>query len=351
MGKRAQSQALADELIGRSTEPKFNSLFPAKIDLVRGLNFYARNCKHDELKEYALNWAQENCPEHIPKMERAAAPEFMTFGALARLHSRGMPLSDEHFDKMIDHFGSLQPKKAVQLDDEGNPIEVTIKKTKKTAPPKINTTFGCMEEYFDAACNGENYTFVADTSDDLKEVSEKAKELLGDILEFPEDFHESTIKQLKAACKDVIEKCGKAAEIKKTRKVEVTQRKPRKVNPNKVVSKVKYQKEETSIKQKSMSPIDLLGKKKVYIYDTKYKRVIVFTGTEQGFTFKGTTILNVDLAKSFSKRIKTPESVFKVFNGKPGISELNKLFKEIRNKETPMTTGRFSEYFVILNAS
>lgn len=351
MGKRAQSQALADELIGRSTEPKFNSLFPAKIDLIRGLNFYARNCKHDELKEYALHWARENCPEHIVKMDRASATEFMTYGALARLHSRGMPISDEHFDKMINHFGSLHPKKAVQLDDEGNPVENTNKKPKKVAASRINITFGNMEEYFDAALEGRSYTFNVNSDDDLKEVSEKAKEILGDILEFPEDFIESTIKPLKAACKDVIEKCGKVVEIKKTRKLAVKQRKPRKVNPQKVVAKVKYQKEEASIRQKSIAPIDLLGKKKVYIYDTKYKRVIVFSGTEEGFTFKGTTILNVDLGKSFAKRIKTPESLFKPFNGRVPISELNKMFKDIRNKETSMSTGRFSENFIILNVS
>lgn len=351
MGKRAQSKALADELIGRATEPKINSLFPTKIDLVRGLNFYARNCKHDELKEYSIAWAKENCPEHIQKMDKAAPAEFMTYGALARLHTRGMQLEDHHFEGMIEHFGSLKSKKESQLDDEGNPIEPVSKKAKKINAPKVNKTYGYMEEYFDAALTGEAYNFNADTDDDLKAVSEKAKELLGDILEFPEDFDESSIKKLKSACKDVIEKCKGAIEVKKTRKVATVQRKPRKVNPAKVIAKVKYQKEEASINQKSMQPMDLLGKKKVYIYDTKYKRIIVFSGTEQGFTFKGTTLLNIDLAKSFAKRIKTPESLFKPFNGRPPISELNKMFKDIRNKETAMSTGRFSEYFVILNAS
>jgi len=350
MGKRAQSQALANELIGRSTEPKFKSLFPNKIDLVNGLNFYARNCKHDELKAYALHWAKENCPELISKMEKAAASDFMTYGALCRLHTNGMPLEDEHFDRLINHFSNLQPKKAQSLDEDGNPIADSPKRVKRQVA-KINKTYGLAEEYLDAACCGQPYNFFVDYEDDLKVVSEMAKELLGDLLDEPDYFLPSTLKPLKAACRDIIEKCSKGTEAKKTRRVATTTRKPRKVNPNKVVSKVKFQKEDDRLKLKSIHPIDVLGKKKIYIYDSKYKRIILFNATEQGFTFKGTTLLNVDLGTSGTKRISNPENVFKPFNGKPAISELNKLFKDIRNKETSMNTGRFSEHFIILNVS
>lgn len=348
MGKQAKSQALADELIGRSTEPAFKSLFPNKMDLVLGLNYYARTAKHDDLKKYSLDWAAENAPELVERMEKATATDFMSYGALARLHTRGMPLEDQHFDRLIEYFSSLKPKNASQLDDDGNPIEKK-QKAKKAPVEKINNTYGFAEEYLDAALSGESYTFNVDMDDNLKEVGDMAKEVLGDVLEYPDDYAPSTLKTLKAACRDIIEKCTKVAAVKKARKTTV--RKARNVSPSKIVEKVKYQKEDVGTKQKSLSPIDLLGKKKVYILDTKYKRVIVFSGTEQGFTFKGTTLLNTDLSKSFSKRLKSPESLFKPFNGKPGISELNKMFKDIRNKESPMTTGRFSDSFVILNAS
>jgi hypothetical protein len=337
MGKRAQSAALADELIGRRSEPEFKSLFPSKIDLVKGLNFYARNSDHDDLKSYALQWASANCPEHWDRMSAAAPASFMTFGALARLHSRGMQIEDYQIEKMRNHFASLPPKKVAE--------ESKAKVKKKEV--KYNNTYAAAEEYLDAAIYGEKYNFQADPNDDLKAVSEMAKEVLGDVLENEDDYN--MVVQLTAALRDIIAKTSTAVKVAKTRKVQA--RAPRKVNPQKVVEKVKYQKEEISIKQKSLHPIDIFGKKKVYIYDTKYRRVIVFNATEQGFTFKGTTILNVDLAKSYSKRVKQPEALFKPFNGRPPISELNKMFKDIRNKEAPMTTGRFSENFVIIQVS
>lgn len=336
MGKRAQSAALAEELIGRRSEPEFKSMFPSKIDLVKGLNFYARNADHDDLKSYALQWATKNCPEHFDRMSAATPTAFMTWGALARLHSRGMEIEEYQLDKMLNHFATLPARK--QTDEK-------VKVKKKAV--KYNNTYAAAEEYLDAAIAGEKYDFVVDPEDDLKAVAEMAKGVLADLLENEDDYNMAGA--LEEALRDIVSKTAKNAVPKPTRKVQV--RAPRKVNPGKVVEKVKYQKEEPSIKQKSLHPIDIFGKKKVYIYDTKYRRVIVFSATDAGFTFKGTTILNVDLAKSFSKRVKQPEALFKPFNGRPPISELNKMFKDIRNKENAMTTGRFSENFVIIQVS
>jgi hypothetical protein len=95
--------------------------------------------------------------------------------------------------------------------------------------------------------------------------------------------------------------------VKQARKQ--VQRKPRKVNKDKLVSKLKYMKESTEYRVSSVDPTKLLGAKTAVTFNTKTREVSIFYGFDDGLSVKGTTLISFDTEKSVSKRLRKPNDV------------------------------------------
>lgn len=92
-----------------------------------------------------------------------------------------------------------------------------------------------------------------------------------------------------------------------------TVRKPRVKKPvsiEKQIAKLQYMKESIPFKVTSTNPLNIIGAKEVYLFNTKY-RAITRLVSDEGFTIKGTTILGFDEAKSERKVIRKPEEFLK----------------------------------------
>jgi len=127
-------------------------------------------------------------------------------------------------------------------------------------------------------------------------------------------------------------------------------RKPRKTKPksaDKVVSKIKYQKEDTNLKIASIDPAKIVGAKELWVFNTKYN-VLSHYWSEQGLSVKGTTLQGVDAGRSKQKKLRKPADVL------PGITSstskaAERAFEAVKTKEaTP--NGRINEFTVILRA-
>jgi hypothetical protein len=127
-------------------------------------------------------------------------------------------------------------------------------------------------------------------------------------------------------------------------------RKPRKTKPksaDKVVSKIKYQKEDTNLKIASIDPAKIIGAKELWVFNTKYN-VLSHYWSEQGLSVKGTTLQGVDAGRSKQKKLRKPADVL------PGITSstskaAERAFEAVKTKEaTP--NGRINEFTVILRA-
>jgi hypothetical protein len=127
-------------------------------------------------------------------------------------------------------------------------------------------------------------------------------------------------------------------------------RKPRKTKPksaDKVVSKIKYQKEDTNLKIASIDPAKIVGAKELWVFNTKYN-VLAHYWSEQGLSVKGTTLQGVDAGRSKQKKLRKPADVL------PGITSstskaAERAFEAVKTKEaTP--NGRINEFTVILRA-
>jgi hypothetical protein len=128
-------------------------------------------------------------------------------------------------------------------------------------------------------------------------------------------------------------------------------RKPRvkkAVSKEKLVSKVKYCKQDVSLKVSSVNPVNIIGASEVWIFNIKYRKLGKYVAdSHQGtLSIKGTSIIGYDEAKSVAKTLRKPEQQITEFM-KAGKVALRKFLESIKAVESKLN-GRLSEDVLIL---
>jgi hypothetical protein len=127
-------------------------------------------------------------------------------------------------------------------------------------------------------------------------------------------------------------------------------RKPRKTKPksaDKVVSKLKFQKESNELKIVSIDPTKIVGAKELWTFNTKYN-VLAHYWSEQGLSVKGTTLQGVDDGRSRQKKLRKPMDVLPSITGSTS-KAAERAFEALKTKEAN-PNGRINEFTVILRA-
>lgn len=128
-------------------------------------------------------------------------------------------------------------------------------------------------------------------------------------------------------------------------------RKPRAkktVSKDKLVSKVKYMEKDAALKITSVAPLNIIGAKEVWVYNTKTRKLgkYIADNLQGTLGIKGTTIIGFDEVNSVSKTLRKPEIQITEFM-KSGKVALRKFLDTIRATETKLT-GRLNEDILIL---
>ena len=127
-------------------------------------------------------------------------------------------------------------------------------------------------------------------------------------------------------------------------------RKPRKTKPktaDKVVSKLKFQKEHDELKIVSIDPTKIVGARELWVFNTKYN-VLSHYWSEHGIGVKGTTLQGIDAGRSKQKKLRKPADTLPLITGgTPKSAE--RAFENLKTKEAS-TNGRINEFTVILRA-
>lgn len=130
-------------------------------------------------------------------------------------------------------------------------------------------------------------------------------------------------------------------------------RKPRAKKPAdkaKVVSKLKFKKQDDQLKLVSVNPIDIIGSKELWIYNTKTRKLGKYVAAEyQDLGVKGTTITGFDENKSIQKTLRKPTDQLKAFKD-AGKVALRKFLDEINAVDTKLN-GRTNEDLVLLKVA
>jgi hypothetical protein len=127
-------------------------------------------------------------------------------------------------------------------------------------------------------------------------------------------------------------------------------RKPRKTKPktaDKLVGKLKFQKEHTELKIVSVDPTKIIGARELWVFNTKYN-VLAHYVSEQGLSVKGTTLQGFNEEGSQQKKLRKPADILPLITGSTA-KAAERAFENLKTKEAS-TNGRINEFTVILRA-
>lgn len=117
----------------------------------------------------------------------------------------------------------------------------------------------------------------------------------------------------------------------------------------KVVSKVKYQKDAPELKLVSVDPVNIVGAREIWIFNTKYNTIGKYVSERrEGLEIKGSTIKGFDKEESAKKRLRgkvIEEATQAALTGKK--TDLRKLLDTIKTKPGKLN-GRLNENTIIL---
>lgn len=116
---------------------------------------------------------------------------------------------------------------------------------------------------------------------------------------------------------------------------------------SKVVSKLKYMKSFEPLKLVSINPVDIIGSKELWVYNTKTRKLGKYVATEyHELGVKGTTLTGFSETQSICKTLRKPEEKLKEFKS-AGKVQLRKFLDDINATDTKMN-GRLNEETVLL---
>jgi hypothetical protein len=125
-------------------------------------------------------------------------------------------------------------------------------------------------------------------------------------------------------------------------------RAPKSISKEKVVSKLKYAREDKSLRLVSVNPADIIGAQELWVYNTKTRKLgkYVADSLQGPLSVKGTTIIGYDELKSVTKTLRKPEEKLKEF-AKASKVELRKFLDAIKATETKLN-GRINAETILL---
>lgn len=349
-------------------EPRL--VMPDNAAMSTALNWYNSQAQNKEQRvEWTLDYMKMvgtySAPE-MAEMKRRGKKFLGTFSALARMVVNGCIIDDKYKQLLETELRAFVKKSdEPELDEEGNLIVTKDEPAKKVAAVKKtagNYATMCkavehIDSEMDAVLNGVGSDSMYEwLSNNVKaaEVRALVDYYKPQAMEFYElwmgkdeqlnegysHLNKKTRKSIKEWMMQLILDLNKLGANKKV------ERKPRKKKPQKlenVVKRVKYQKSAPDFKLVSINPTEVVGKKVLWVFNTKYRQIGVYR-SEEGFTFKGTTLQN---ATGVGKTLRKPQEFLDDFKGTQ--KSLENRYTAVKTKEATLN-GRINEHTLFLKA-
>lgn len=380
---KAKVKATRNPLFGdekyTGQEPKWDTERAKQMDDVTfdhflRQSFYYYNYFHTQkdLKKYVVEWLKttaEFSKEEIKVFERSSDRAIpMTVCSLIMAHRQGMPLRERHIafiDECIEKAINGAGAEEVEVVKEEAP-KAYVPTIQDRLNEKTAETIGELEGHYDEFIKNPKYSFkpydylVANNVpqsqltkyeavyqarfDELKDAVSKVDEQL---TEGYSHYKAADFKRIMAFIDQILNDIIQYRGVKKaTKKI----RAPKSVSKEKVVAKLKYAKEDKSLRLVSINPADIVGASELWVYNTKTRKLgkYIADSLTGPLSVKGTSITGYDEHKSTSKTLRKPDEKLKEF-AKATKVELRKFLDNIKATET-LLNGRISADVVLLRA-
>lgn len=164
-----------------------------------------------------------------------------------------------------------------------------------------------------------------------------------DLVEAYANFTKKELKLFDQFFKNMFSACDMLNESAKANRVP---RKKKAISQEKVVSKLRYKKEEPSLGLASLNPVQIIGSREVWLYNVKTRKLAQYKAMdERGLLIKGTSILNYG-SDSKEKILRKPSETLAEFK-KASKVKLRTFLKDLTTVDTDVN-GKVNENHVIL---
>ena len=323
--------------------------------------YYNYHFTQKDLKKYVVEWMQQNNYSKSDLSAFIRSPDRsipITACSIARAHKRGMPLRKREIDFLkASIINAIEQAEPVTVEEIKTPNQVVTIQDRLNE--KTSLTIGELEGYYDDLESIKFYDFLTtqnvaqaqlgkiekvylDRRTELETAQSKKDEQLAEAYGH---FKAADFKKRYAWIDGLLEAIDQYRNVKRATKKTRVKRAP---NKEKLVAKLKYLKEEKTLKLVSIDPTSILGAQQLWVYDSKTRKLIQYIADAVmgPLGVKGTSLTGYDAAKSVCKTLRKPEEQLKLF-AKAGKVELRKFLAGIKAVET-QASGRINENQILL---
>jgi len=347
----------ANEIFSGS-EPKYDREL-TKIELIKTLSWYAQNRMLRDSYKYVNDYFKKNHKLTVSDSVLKNHPS--TFGFVCRILSNGgiLPDNEKYVFQLTLEMILNDVKKEKQKPVKEKVVVSIQDRTSEKISEFIGELEGCIDDYITSNYKNEPspLSFLQDKAkaihakaivDHFKQRREEFNEALTStdsyIREGWSNFKKTELKKVIAFVdRIIIDANSIIGQVVKTRKP----RKRKAKTPDQLVKGLFFCDKFDELKLKSINPKELLGASQLWVYNTKYKKIGVYHAKDiEGFSVKGSTILNFDESKSVQKTVRKPEEFL------PEIMKGGKVFlrtalSKLKTVETTLT-GRINKEVILL---
>jgi len=321
------------------SEPLVSKLDPTANDyvitLIRINNWYSTDKTRGDAHKYFAQYVKHNMPSSSKLFAEVDEKDVhMTYGWMARMLLQGANIRKDHLDGFNKELNRLFEIGKKRLDAKKNVITVTTPVAVVKRPSiqdaikdKASEYIGELEGFVDEFCTADKdfnlythlkgnqipapYTTFVKTwaVKKLDQWNEVADSKDSQIVEGYSNFSKRKITKIVKLFESFVEDCDKYGQFKKAnRKVRATREKPAVAQ----IKSLKYKLKDDELGLTSAKAFDLVGAEQVWLFNTKTRKLSVYTSeSTKGMTVKGTTLQNWSPEKSKQKTLRKPEEQIK----------------------------------------
>lgn len=369
---RPSRATIDDKMLG--AEPAWNvgevptDLIERKLAYINASKYYNYLHSPTEFLTYVFDYAKElgYTPEQIKIIKRCSDAEIgIALGHQCKLYYRGWTFTDEEIQRQrdaLDYFYREGLKIVEELEDtQSAPVISIAERTRKNV---MNTIANDWDHLIDQWCQGK-YTQTFNAYELFKKHNLKQnavgyfEEIVRSEYELIKDAYDKKCEQAVEAYEHVsrpfLKKMlqlmeGIFTDLESIKTAAKQARTPRAKKPkpsDKQVAKLKYKAEDITSKTVSINPVMIPGATRLYVYNTKNRKLFEYTCTAVGgFVIQGSTIKNFDQGSSRSATLRKPEDVLPDIM-KKSVKQIDKIWGGIKTKVT-VPNGRINEDCILL---
>lgn len=338
-------------------EPVLQS--PSISEFIRALNWFNENWTPDNAKKWLVAYMSKHNykRDEISTVTGKVRKMIPTIASLARLYTNGSEIDQKYHKTIKQSISDILESKRPELDDEGNPI-VVVKNVKPKSIPENILEF--MDDLITRSLAGEKIKIdlykslmeMRASKHHLDELSKEYSYLLSELeelsnqedkqlLEGYKNVSWKAVTQTIELLKSMQTKFKQIKTVKKSAARKTRAKKPPKVE--KIIGRLKYQKENSEYHIASIDPAKMLGAKYLVTFNTKTRDLTLYYASDAGFSVKGTTIINFDETKSFTKKLRKPLDILPAIDTR---INAERQFKQLKT-EARAANGRINQFTIL----